>query len=267
MGYTDLTYTTASGKPYEIYDFVRGTWDMYLTTRATELYISDNQIYRPTSIKRSKIRHGEELNKDSITLTVPRGHDLAAQFVNIAPERSTSVTVRSMQRGQTIAEAIVIFKGRVVGADPRGEVVEISCESVYTSMRRAGLRYRAELICQHALYSAGCGANQPAMRVDDTIAAISGTTLTMNVTGTYADGWFSGGILEHDGDARFITAHSGNTIVLSRPLSGLGIGESVALYPGCDRTMSTCRTKFGNLNNNLSFAFIPQQNPFQISIK
>jgi uncharacterized phage protein (TIGR02218 family) len=134
-------------------------------------------------------------------------------------------------------------------------------------MRRAGLRYKAELICQHSLYSADCGANQPEKRVDDTIASISGTTLTMNVTGTYDDGWFSGGILEYGGNARFITSHSGNTITISRPLAGLGIGESVALYPGCDRTMSTCKDKFDNLDNYLGFPWIPQENPFQISIK
>ncbi|MBA2881840.1 putative phage protein (TIGR02218 family) [Desulfosalsimonas propionicica] len=267
MGFTDLAYSVAGGKPYELYDFVRGTWDMYLTTRATELYVSDQQIYRPAPIKRSKIRHGEDLNKDAITLTVPRGHDLAAQFVNIAPERTTSVTIRSMQRGLTIADALVIWKGRVIGAEPRGEVVEISCESVYTSMRRSGLRYKAELICQHALYSADCGANQPAMRVDDTIAGISGTTLTMNATGAYENGWFSGGILENDGDARFITSHAGNTIVLSRPLAGLALGQAVALYPGCDRTMATCHSKFDNLDNHLGFAWVPGENPFMISIK
>lgn len=267
MAFADKEYSIASGEPFELYDFVRGTWSLYLTTKATEFYVSDNQIYQPAPIKRGKIRHGENIKKDSITLTVPRGHALAAQFIPVVPERSTSVTVRTLHRGLDISESLVIWKGRVVGAEPRGEMADIVCESIYTSMRRVGPRLRAELICQHSLYSEHCKADKPSMRFDDTISAVDGSTLTMSGTSGYDDGWFSGGILEtSDGDSRFITSHSGATITISRPLAALSAGMSVALYPGCDRTMDTCKNKYGNLDNDLSFPFIPETNPYEIAI-
>lgn len=269
MAYTDKELSTQDGEIYEMYDFIRGTWAMYLTTRATEVRVSDLQVYEPAPITRGKIRQGEDIRKDVITITVPRGHALAAQFVNIAPEATTSVTIRRNHRTLDFSEAVVIWKGRVIGAEPKGQKTEISCESIYTSMRRIGPRFRAELICQHVLYSAECGADQPAMRVDDTIASMtSPTVLEMNsISGSYDSGWFSGGILEHEGDSRYIIAHSGSTITISRPMQNLSVGDEVALYPGCDRIITTCRDKFDNKNNYLGFPWFPEKNPFQVSIK
>jgi len=268
MAYADKENSVADAEPFELYDFIRGTWAMYLTTRATELYVMDNQIYKPAPISRGKIRHGEELRKDSITLTVPRGHDLAAEFIAAAPEETTSVTIRRLHRGLSFSEAVVRWKGRVMGAEPKGEKVEITCESLYTSMRVAGLRTRAELICQHSLYDSGCGVAETNYQITDIIASVSGSTLTMSsLSSSYVDGWFSGGILRTSNNSRFITAHAGNTITLSRPLQELVSGQSVALSPGCDRTMGTCMNKYNNILNYLGFPWIPTQNPFQVSIK
>ena len=268
MAFADKEYSIASAEPFELYDFVRGTWNMYLTTRPTQFWVSDAQIYEPAPIEHDKLRKGDNIKKDTIALTVPRGHNLAAQFINVAPEETTSVTIRRLHRGLTFSDARVIWKGRVIGAEPRGEKVEIACESIYTSMRRYGLRLRAELICQHTLYQAGCGADKPSKRFDDTISAIDGSTLTMSSASGYADGWFSGGVLETDsGDSRFVLSHTGNTIKLTRPLTELEAGMEVALYPGCDRIMDTCENKFSNLDNYLGFPWIPDANPFQVSIK
>ncbi len=266
--FTNLEYSVASGEPFELYDFVRGTWHMYLTTRTTELFVSDNQVYEPAAITRGKIEQGEDPSRDQITITLPRGHDLVAEFINQPPETSTSVTVRRLHRGLAYSDAVVIWKGRIVSCEPKGELVDFECESVYAMMRRYGLRYRCELICQHVLYGAGCGANQPAMRVNETIVGVTNpTTLVMSATSGYANGWFNGGIIARLEDTRFILSHVGNTLIVSRPLSSLVAGASVALYPGCDRTLSTCINKFGNVLNNLSFPWFPKNNPFVVSIK
>lgn len=269
MAFEDYEYTTESGEPFFLYDFIRGTWSDYIASRATELRVSDSQIYRPVAISHGKIRQGEDIRKDTITITIPRGDSLTAEFINIAPEQSTAVTIRKMHRGMDFADAVVAWKGRVVAGEPKGQKFELSCESVYTAMRRIGLRLRCELICQHALYDEECRANQPDYRVDDDISSMtSATQLEMNTIGSsYDDGWFSGGILDYGGDSRFVVSHSGNTIVISRPLPGLSAGDTVALYPGCDRTLATCKDKFDNKLNHLGFLWFPEQNPFQVSIK
>ena len=266
--FTDLEYSVDRGEPFELYEFTRGVWNMYLTTRKTEFYVHDLQIYEPASITRGKIEHGEDPSRDQITITLPRNHDLVSEFINQPPETSTSVTVKKLHRGLVYADAVVIWKGRVVSCESKGEETVYECESVYAMMRRYGLRYRCELICQHPLYGVDCGANQPAVRFDDTISGVTNpTTLVMSATSSYADGWFSGGIIADLDDTRFITSHVGNTLTISRPLASLTAGTAVALYPGCDRTLATCVSKFGNVINALSFPWFPKNNPFTVSIK
>jgi uncharacterized phage protein (TIGR02218 family) len=266
--FTDLEYSVASGEPFEFYDFVRGVWNMYLTTRKTEFYVNDSQIYEPASITRSGILHGEDPGKDTLTIRVPVNHALVAEFLHAAPEETVSVTVRKLHRGLTYADAVVIWKGRVTGVEPDGESATLSCESIFTSIRRNGLRLRCELICQHALYGAACGADQPAMRVNDAISAMpTTTTLTMSSISGYDAGWFAGGIVATVSDQRYILSHSGNTLTISRPSSVLYAGLTVALYPGCDRTMATCLDKFNRLDSCLAFPWHPMKNPFLISIK
>jgi len=267
--FTDLEYSVDSGEPFELYEFTRGVWNMYLTTRKTEFWVHDLQIYEPASISRDKILHGSEIGKDALTITLPINHDLITEFLHTAPEDTVSVTVKKLHRGLTYADAVVIWKGRVIAGEPQeDETANLVCESIYTSMRRNGLRLRCELICQHALYSAACGANQPAQRVDDAISAMpSTTTLTMSSISGYDAGWFTGGIVETVTDQRYILSHSGNTLVISRPLASLYAGLTVALYPGCNRIMATCLDKFDNLDNFLGFPWHPTKNPFSISIK
>lgn len=267
MTYNSKQTSVSDAQPFELYEFVRGTWTDYLTTRDTELVKDATVTYRPSSIKRSKMRQSEDTLKDPIELTLPRGDSMASDFINFAPQEVTSVTVKRLHHGLDISEARVIWKGRVAGSNVSEETVTLSCESIFTSIKRLGLRERTEWICQNTLYSAECGANQPAYRVDDTIGAVSGTQLSMNtIGGGYADGWFTGGIVEYNSIRRFIISHVGGDLVMSRPFSQLQAGIQVALYPGCDHMMSTCTNKFNNIKRYKGFPWIPGRNPFIKSI-
>ena len=270
MTFTDKEQSVDDGQPFELYDFVRGTWHAYLTTRPTEFFVNTSRVYKPSAINRDRVRHGEDSLKDSITITLPRGHEIVEHFIHSPSERRTSITIRQLHYGLDFNEAIVIWKGRVVSGAPTGQKVELTCESIFTAMRKQGLRFRCELLCQHVLYSSMCRASQPSMRVDDTISSMPSATvleMTTNTSG-YEDGWFSGGIIQGpDGADRYITKHVGSTIYIDRGLDSLAPDVDVALYPGCDRTRNTCRDKFNNLNNFLGFPWIPTANPFQVDLR
>lgn len=268
MAFEDYEYTTDSGEPFYLYDFVRGSWSDYITSKATEFVVTTtNQTYRPVAISHGKVRQGEDVRKDTITITIPRGDNLTSEFINMAPETTTSVTIRKMHRGMSFDDAVVIWKGRVVAGEPKQQQFELSCESVFTAMRRTGIRLRCELICQHALYDSECGVDQAEFETEEEVVTMPSATEIEVDSITQDDGWFSGGILKHGEDTRFITRHSGDTVIISRPLPGLEEGEKVFLYPGCDRTLDTCKDKFDNKLNFLGFPWFPGSNPFQVSIK
>ena len=75
-------------------------------------------------------------------------------------------------------------------------------------------------------------------------------------------GWFVGGRLTAAGAQRLIVASSGGAVTLSAPIPGLTAGDAFDAYPGCDHTLGTCASKFGNQLNFGGFPYIPQKNPF-----
>lgn len=267
MPYDDLDQSVADGRPFELFEFTRGTWAAYLTTRAEDFVATPAITFENSPIKRSKIGSGQDALKDPITITLPRGNSLAREFINIPPEQTTSITIRRCLDGLTYAESVVSWKGRIRGATTSGESVELSCDSIFTSIQQNGLREKMEYVCQAALYSPACGVDQPSYRYDDTIGVVSGTAITMSAASAFADGYFTGGIIQFVNDSRFIISHVGNLLIISRPLSVLVAGIEVALYPGCNHILTGhCKTRYANTLRFRGFPFIPNRNPFQGAI-
>ena len=80
------------------------------------------------------------------------------------------------------------------------------------------------------------------------------------------DGWLKYGFLEANGAYYMIVAHVGQTVTLLHGLEGVSVGETVSAYAGCDQTLETCYTKFGNHLNHLGFTWSPAKNLFERGI-
>ena len=166
---------------------------------------------------------------------------------------------------------IVYWKGRVSGSKAGGHSVSLNCESIFTSLRRPGLRARYQRTCRHALYSSNCGVNLETHGREMRLLHIASTNCNIPDASEFIDGYFTGGMIKApDNSLRLISNHTGASITLSRPIisletgfvnSGYG-GVRVILYPGCDRLKSTCIDKFNNVENHGGFPFIPIKNPF-----
>jgi uncharacterized phage protein (TIGR02218 family) len=69
-----------------------------------------------------------------------------------------------------------------------------------------------------------------------------------------ADGWFNQGVFVTASGFKGVAANwvqSSSKITTYQPqcMSRLAAGEAITLYPGCDKTGATCRTKFSNKIN------------------
>ena len=62
-----------------------------------------------------------------------------------------------------------------------------------------------------------------------------------------------------------ITAHSGSTVTLLSPISGLNVGDAVTGTAGCQLTYAACQ-QYNNVPNFLGFDLIPKTNPFTEAI-
>lgn len=274
MSYASLETSIQSGAAVELYEFVIGAQTWRYTPRVTD-FSYGGHTWSAAPIDRDQIEQTDEINRNGIRIRFPVSHAFIAQFLGGAMDQVCTLTIR---RGfEDDAEFVVYWKGRVSGSSVDGPVAELNCESIFTSMRRMGLRARYQIPCRHVLYGRGCNVDQEDFAWPSA-ASVVGTLVAASAAAGKPDGWFTGGmIVAPDGAARFIIAHTGASLTLLRTFDSLqtltdnaGYGKNygnyyggvpVTLYPGCDHAKETCNSKFANLPNFGGFPYIPSRNP------
>lgn len=280
MTYTTIESSTAEGRPYYLYQFVEGDQVWRFTSRATD-WTSAASERETINWEAAAISHGDvvqtsEIERGRLELTWPMSHPFARRF--LAPLGNTPVTL-TIFRGheQVLGETVAHWKGRIVGAEVEGVRILLNCESVFSTLRRAGVRAKYQRLCRHALYGRGCGLDIGFHWRTGTVTAASGKSLTIPEAAGQSDGWFRGGVLMFGAQLGFIIGHVGTTLTLSRPIPELAAalaapevdpetGDPIPVVadiaPGCDLRASTCAAKFDNLANFGGFPEIPGRNPF-----
>lgn len=260
-------------KPVEFFRFVMGS-EVWTYTSADHPITYNDELYAPVPIGRGGIEAKNELSKANLDIKVDIYNPLSRTLLRSVNEEVLTLTMFV----QTELGTGTAWKGRLSSLKPSGTQLTMAFESVFTSLRRPGLRARYQKTCRHALYGRGCTLNFQDFSLGGTATAVEGSTLTVLEAATETNGWWTGGMLRApDGTLRWIIAHNGSAITLSRPIDSLtqaiegsGYGQAygnfyggvnVELFPGCDHNRETCRVKFNNLDNYGGFPWIPSKNP------
>jgi uncharacterized phage protein (TIGR02218 family) len=280
MSYDAIEASPAEGRPYFLYQFIEGAQVWRFTSRAQN-WISAGSDEAEITWDAAAVAHGDvvqtsEIERARLELTWPLSHPFARRF--LAPLGSTPVTL-TIFRGheQVLGETVAHWKGRVVGAEVEGQRIILQAESVFSTLRRAGVRAKYQRLCRHALYGRGCGLDIALHWQSDVITSVAANAVIIPQAAEMPDGWFRGGVLRFGTELGFITDHAGATLTLSRPMPELAAaiatpeldpdtGEPLPVLldiaPGCDLRAATCAAKFGNLANFGGFPEIPGRNPF-----
>lgn len=266
MTYAAYDNTVEQGIPVELYLFSR-QGEFWAFTSWHEIYNFQNRDYIPLPVSRSRIKDTGNLNKDSLTIPFPISNSFALSLSQVTPEFPTLLTIYRVHADDPDQEGRVYWTGRVIGAEGGESRINVECESIATAMKHPGLRVRYELNCWKSVYSPQCGVDKAAHRHTSNLSAIAadGVSLTLDGASGFADGYFQAGFVEIPGNfvSRTVLSHTGTTLVIDRPLPGLTTGSDLNAYPGCDRSLSICNSRFSNLVNNGSFPYIPTVNPFE----
>jgi uncharacterized phage protein (TIGR02218 family) len=277
--YSGLEASAHGGRPVELFRFVHGSQVWTYSTGPEVEY--GGETYAAFAVGRDDMGQAKELHKSALQVLLPRTCELSLLYLAGSPESVVTLTVYRQHIGASDGP-IVYWKGRVVSVEwPDQVTASLTCESVFTSLKRPGLRARYQRMCRHALYSEQCGVDKADYAVPGTVSAVDSThtAVTIPEAAGYDDGYFLGGFLAlADGTMRFISAHSGSSITLANPapvladLVGLGgYGEDygqyyggigLVIYPGCGRDRTTCNDRFANVLNFGGWPWIPKRNPF-----
>lgn len=253
--------------PIDLFRIVMGARVWTLTSADTDQFYdagSGMELYSSISVGRGGNEQKNEISKANLDVSIPIDHELAYLLLTSYSEQIMSLTVFT-KRDTTE----VTWKGRLASIKPEDAKLTMVFESVFTSLRRPGLRARYQKSCRHALYGRGCKLDPEDFAVAGTLAALSGVTLTVAAAAGYSDGYFLAGMVRApDGALSYVVAHTGSSLTLQRRSNSLenafastGIATAVQLYPGCDHSRATCLAKFNNLLRYGGFDWIPQKNP------
>jgi uncharacterized phage protein (TIGR02218 family) len=269
MTYADLENSEYGGAPVELFRFAHDT-DIWRHSSGSVEVTHDSEIYLPVGIAREdSISVTGEPNKNELTIVMPIDLDVSQLYLNGSPERIVSVTVFRLHEPSGAYE--IYWKGRIVSVDWKPPDAAAKCESIFSSIKRQGLRDRYTRSCRHDLYSTGggvCEVDKAGYAVACTVTAVSGTELSFTVddSSEYDDGYFMAGMVYFSGAWRFVLSHAAGTVTLMSAFSGLAVDSAVTLYPGCDHTITMCEARFDNVVNFGGWPWIPTKNPFEGSL-
>ena len=251
----------------------------FAQTSGTQAVIYNGEAYEPWPIGHSNVESKNDLSKQKLDITMSLDNPLVKRY--FAKPIDNVVTVDVYQQDDNGVS--IMWKGRLTSTrQTANREVALSFESIFTSLRRPGLRARYQKMCRAALYGRGCNLNPEDWAFETTVVSMVGNQVTVGDLSGFAAGRFRGGMIRSpDSTLRFIMDQSGNTLVLSRPFLSLqdilasdGYGESygqyygqatVKIYPGCAHNLDGCES-FDNVLNYRGFPWIPTRNPFQTSV-
>ncbi|MEN6472864.1 MAG: DUF2163 domain-containing protein [Syntrophaceae bacterium] len=258
----------------ELYTLTTPTAMSFYLTSHDEDIVYDGNIYYASllNINRSGITlgRGAEVSELTVDISIKAGADPLAGIDWLAGVRNGLLDGCTIQLDRLFYSAwgtdpiglVTFFKGYVSTVDNLGRTgfsLAVKSDAERLNIKWPRNIYQAS--CRWNLYGAGCGLGKPT--IVGTITGVDGITLQSDLS--YADGYFDGGSLVFASGSvigqaytvrSYLNTAGAITVLPAMPVAP-SIGDTFLIVPGCDKTLSTCETKFDNLDNFGGYPYIP----------
>lgn len=241
---------------FELYKFTHLSQSWYYTSADHEITYGGN-TYLPATIQRGDFSKENELNNISLEITLPLV-DMVKQYIANAPVYETVVSIYLYQDP---ANVLSVFQGKITKCtfnQGNASVLSIDEQTAVTAKLPSLLIQPA---CNHILFCAGCGLVKANWKFDFEVTDITEEYIELDGLDEYDENYFTQGHAIFESDIRWVTRSYGNFLHLQVPFADLEIGDTISVYPGCNKTPETCRDKFDNLENYLGMPYVPRKNP------
>jgi uncharacterized phage protein (TIGR02218 family) len=277
MTYDPYEISEEASRPVELYTLGIGSKTWRYTSAEDEVSI-DGETYEPISIERTSIMVSVE-RSDAVEVTVPALNEFAAMYIGVPPGVVASIEIQRYQREDTDEELKTEFLGIVQSLKFTNDFQNCALACYWNTAKtgRPIPRFRSGAQCNYRLGASDtCKVNLDVADFEFTgsVSAVNANIITVpGLSGTYANGWFNGGMVSIPtlGDYRLILSHAGNDLTLLLPFHEDVTGVLVEVQAGCDhRSGATgagdCATKFDNVIEFGGYPWVPPKNPFETGI-
>lgn len=273
MSFNSAEISTQDGRPIALYLILWGS-TVWAYTSADRNITRDEIIngvtveveYLAVAVSDNGMVQGGSSAND-FTLTGPSDLPIAGLFRGTPPSLSLWLLVRRQHVGET--DAPIYWTGNITNVKRVGfGECQIIGKPLTASFKRTGLRLCWTRECPHFLYDSQCKVDPEDYKVTATVSDKTGNTVTVSTVGGHPDQYFRGGFVSWDIDGigttenRMIESQEGAVLTMLGLTDGIVIGESIALFPGCNRSPTMCDDKFDNIPNYGGFDFMPGETPF-----
>lgn len=215
----------------------------------------------PELISRGEIRLLPDTTRGTLVVSMSTKSDLARRWLADSSDNLMSLTLWTKVGAN---DPDVVWSGTLIQAEASGSIIRGTFITSAGALQQVGVRRRYQRTCPYDLYGPQCKVDEGAFSTIGTVISESADGITVVVTeaASEADGFYTGGIIQNATlRKRYIVKHVGDTLTLSKKLGGLG--GTVTLMAGCNKTTADCQDTFNNLDNYGGFPYMPLKNPFE----
>lgn len=265
--FDDDELSVRAGDVVELYEFIGPgglTW-RYTSNDAQQFY--NGLVYTPLAITRGEFPDEGSSDAEALVVQMPAASPVPLAYALGNPFRRLRLNVyRKQVRSGAVEQR---WGSAVAGSSITGRWAELRSPSPLTDRIAAQApEFMFQQQCGNVLYDKHCRVARAGFTFAALISGINGTTITLNSIGIHTDHWFRAGefVRDVDGESSLIVSQVGAVLQLAFSLRTLVNGDAVTLYAGCDHLVSTCFSKFANVNNFIGAPLIPKADVFTVNI-
>lgn len=249
------------GIPIELFTFEWGSNVKRYCSGGRDVTVG-GVVYESAYIARDDFELTNDTIKSDLTVHVPRDNYVALQYIGWPPDDVVKLTLSCVHKGDS--EIQTVWIGRIIAHQLSKDQATFTCESIYTALKRRGLRAQYSQLCRHMLYDSWCGVDKASFTETYSGAETQGVNVVCGSLASKSNGYWAGGICTNgtSGEVRFIIEHWQNVIRLQYPFKTSLSSGDITVSPGCDHLINTCVDKFDNRLNFGGFPHMITNNPF-----
>lgn len=269
MSYEDREASTADGEPFEAIEVtIFGV--VYRYTTYPEALVIGSETFEPLAFTRTAVEISSQLTTQlTVDIALPLDSAAARRIAVRNPPRVQVNILRGHVGDDLATEFEYEWRGIATAFSTKRGMVTIKTQSVLQAKmqsRKGGKTYTYS--CQHRVYDARCGLSEAGFQTTAVVSRIAGPLVTVNSTGRAAGALVAGTALNvRTGEQIPIFNNTTNTLSLVYAFADVLPGDTLTLTLGCDNKFATCVTRFNNVINFGGYRYMPDENPFSLSVE
>lgn len=219
------------------------------------------RTYTPSSIQRSDFTYDTALKSVKVTISGSVLNPMS-QFIASAPFLPVELTITRCYTSDpdTLARPIYFGELRVVKIKDMVMTAEFISDRGIFDKEMPRIYFQND--CNHFLFDNNCTLNEGDYLIEGIVDGVDEDgKISIPASANPDANYYVGGIVIFGSEHRMITAFNVAGIITPVfPFSGIAVGDTVQVLPGCNGTPSVCINRFNNFAHFVGFPYMPYRN-------